>query len=72
MDVLIGQRGVKFALQNILNRVDDEVYTLYRRINNAKFIHSFRECSFEELLIEILDNSLLTFEIVNVADVILN
>lgn len=37
MYILCGQRSVELRLENIIHRADDEIYTLYGRINNAQF-----------------------------------
>ena len=50
--------------------MDDEIYALYRRINNTQFLHSLGECALEELFVEVLDDSLLAFEVVDVRNII--
>ena len=69
MHILFCQRRIEFLPQYIINRMDDKVNTLHRCINNTKFVNSLWECSLEEFLIQILDDCLLAFKIVNVADI---
>ena len=35
MHILCGQRSVELRLENIIHRTDDEIHTLYGRINNT-------------------------------------
>ena len=49
--------------------MNNEVNALNRRIYNAEFFDSQGESTFEELLIEVLDDGLLALQVVNVPDV---
>ena len=68
--ILIGQRSTKFTLQDVFNRVDDEVHTFYWCIDDTQLFYRLRECSLEEFLIEILDDGLLAFEVINITYVV--
>jgi len=49
--------------------MDDEVHTLHGRIDDAQLLHGERKRAFEELFIEILDDSLLALQIVYAAHI---
>ena len=49
--------------------MNNEVNALNRRIYNAEFFDGQGESTFEELLIEVLDDGLLALQVVNVSDV---
>ena len=67
--ILLSQRRVEVLTQDVLDRMDDEIHALHRRIDNAKFLHGERECALEELLVEVLDDGLLALQVVDVAHV---
>ena len=49
--------------------MNDEVHTFNWRIDNAEFFNSQRKCTFEELLIQVLDDCLLSFQIIYITNI---
>ena len=69
MYILLGQRGVELCLEDVIYRVNDEVHTLHRSIDDSQLLHGERERAFEELFVEILDDGLLALQIVYAAHI---
>ena len=70
--ILFSQRGVELLLQNVLNAMDDKVNALNRRIDNTQLFNRQREGSLKELLVEVLNDGLLSLQVIDVADVVLD
>ena len=68
--VFIRQGTTKVGLQDVVHRTNDKVHTLHWRIDNTQLRHGFRESTFEELFVERLDNTLLTFQVINVTHIL--
>ena len=67
MHILIRKAAIKFLAQDIVNGMDNKIHAFHRCINDTQLIHGLRESALEELLIQILDKRLLSFQIVNIA-----
>ena len=65
MNTFIADAATKPLLHHILNRLNDEIHYFNGRVNDAKSLSFFRKRIFEKLFVQLDDDFLLAFSIID-------